>query len=200
MAVQLPLDRLRELWPQELRGVRASALLHPASVSSKLEHASRVLERLNGDLFQLSAFFGPQHGFLGQTQDNMVEWTSYEHPRLHIPVTAFTENIASRRQKCSRMSMFSLSIFRMSARVITLLFGRSIFACARARSTTYTLSFSTGRIQLTASQLKDHRLRKVTNRSLACIQFRCVTAKRLANSPASFVTRRFRNVDCRSCR
>ena len=86
MAVQLPLDRLRELWPQELRGVRASALLHPASVSSKLEHASRVLERLNGDLFQLSAFFGPQHGFLGQTQDNMVEWASYEHPRLHIPV------------------------------------------------------------------------------------------------------------------
>src|SRR5437667_12639454 len=84
MAVQLPLDRLRELWPQELCGVRASALLHPASVSSKLEHASRVLERLNGDLFQLSAFFGPQHGLLGQTQDNMVEWTSYEHPRLHM--------------------------------------------------------------------------------------------------------------------
>src|SRR5437879_12110333 len=86
MAVQLPIDRLRELWPQELRGARAGALLHPASVSSKLEHASRVLERLNGDLFELSAFFGPQHGFLGQTQDNMVEWTSYEYPRLHIPV------------------------------------------------------------------------------------------------------------------
>src|SRR6266568_8324896 len=86
MAVQLPLDRLRELLPRELRGVRASALLHPASVSSELEHASRVLERLNGDLFRLSAFFGPQHGFLGQTQDNMVEWKSYEHPRLHIPV------------------------------------------------------------------------------------------------------------------
>jgi len=86
MAVQLPIDRLRELWPQELRGARAGALLHPASVSSKLEHASRVLERLNGDLFELSAFFGPQHGFLGQTQDNMVEWTSYEHPRLHVPV------------------------------------------------------------------------------------------------------------------
>ena len=86
MAVQLPLDHLSELWPNKLRGARVGALIHPASVSSKLEHASRVLERHNGNLFQFAAFFGPQHGFLGQTQDNMVEWKGYEHPRLHIPV------------------------------------------------------------------------------------------------------------------
>ncbi len=86
MAVEIPLDHLPELWPQELSGAKIGALLHPASVSSKLEHASRILQRLNGDLFQLRAFFGPQHGFLGQTQDNMIEWKSYEHPRLHIPV------------------------------------------------------------------------------------------------------------------
>jgi uncharacterized protein YbbC (DUF1343 family) len=86
MAVQLPLDRLRELWPKKLRGACVGALLHPASVSSKLEHASRIFERLNGDLFQLHAFFGPQHGFLGQTQDNMIEWQSYQHSRLRIPV------------------------------------------------------------------------------------------------------------------
>jgi uncharacterized protein YbbC (DUF1343 family) len=84
--VELPLDHLSELWPQKLRGARIGALVHPASVSSKLEHASRILERHNGDLFRLAVFFGPQHGFLGQTQDNMVEWKSYEHPRLHIPV------------------------------------------------------------------------------------------------------------------
>jgi uncharacterized protein YbbC (DUF1343 family) len=86
MSVQLPLDRLGNLWPKELRGARVGALLHPASVSSQLEHASQILERLNGDLFQLRAFFGPQHGFLGQTQDNMIEWKSYEHPRLQMPV------------------------------------------------------------------------------------------------------------------
>ena len=86
MAVELPLDHLPELWPKEFRGARVGALLHPASVSAKLEHASRILERLNGDLFQLRAFFGPQHGFLGQTQDNMIEWKSYEHARLGIPV------------------------------------------------------------------------------------------------------------------
>ena len=86
MRVELPLDHLGELWPKKLRGTRLGALLHPASVSSRLEHASRILERREGDLFRLAAFFGPQHGFLGQTQDNMVEWTSYEHPRWRIPV------------------------------------------------------------------------------------------------------------------
>ena len=84
--VELPLDNLKELWPEELRGARIGALLHPASVSAKLEHASHILERYNGDLFQIAAFFGPQHGFLGQTQDNMIEWQSYKHPRLGIPV------------------------------------------------------------------------------------------------------------------
>ena len=86
MPVQLPLDHLLELWPNKFRGARIGALVHPASISSKLEHASRILERHNGDLFRLATFFGPQHGFLGQTQDNMVEWQTYQHPRLRIPV------------------------------------------------------------------------------------------------------------------
>jgi uncharacterized protein YbbC (DUF1343 family) len=83
--VLLPVDHLAEVWPAELRGARVGALLHPASVTPHLEHTSRMLERAN-DLFHLAAFFGPQHGFLGQTQDNMIEWRSYEHPRLGIPV------------------------------------------------------------------------------------------------------------------
>jgi len=84
--VELPLDHLSELWPNKFRGARVGAVIHPASISSTLEHASRILERHGGNLFRLAAFFGPQHGFLGQTQDNMVEWKSYEHPRLQILV------------------------------------------------------------------------------------------------------------------
>jgi uncharacterized protein YbbC (DUF1343 family) len=57
MSVQLPLDHLRELWPKEFRGARIGALLHPASVSAKLEHASHVLERHNSELLRLAAFF-----------------------------------------------------------------------------------------------------------------------------------------------
>lgn len=95
MKVELAIDHLQELWPAELHGARVGALLHPASVSAKLEHTARILERLNGDLFRLAAFFGPQHGFMGQTQDNMIEWKSYDHPRLGIPVhSLYGENRA----------------------------------------------------------------------------------------------------------
>ena len=86
MSVELPIDRLAEVWPAKLRGARLGALLHPASVSANLISTSKILEGENGKLFQLAAFFGPQHGFLGQTQDNMIAWKSYEHPRLGIPV------------------------------------------------------------------------------------------------------------------
>ena len=46
-----------------------------ASLSNSAEISSR-----------LAALFGPQHGYLGQTQDNMIEWEGYRHPRLGIPV------------------------------------------------------------------------------------------------------------------
>jgi len=42
------------LWPARLRGARLGALLHPASVSSSLEHTAHILERHDGRLFRLS--------------------------------------------------------------------------------------------------------------------------------------------------
>ncbi len=85
-ATILPIDRLDELWPVDLRGARIGALLHPASISATLEHSLTLLKRHHGHLFLLCALFGPQHGFTGQTQDNMIEWRSFRHPRLGIPV------------------------------------------------------------------------------------------------------------------
>jgi uncharacterized protein YbbC (DUF1343 family) len=85
-AVRIPLDRLSALWPRDLVKSRVGAILHPASVSASLVHAAEVLKSHDGDLFQLSALFGPQHGYLGQTQDNMIEWQEFNHPRWGIPV------------------------------------------------------------------------------------------------------------------
>jgi uncharacterized protein YbbC (DUF1343 family) len=84
--VRLPLDRLPELWPKALKGAKIGAVLHPASVSAGLVHAADVLKAFDGDLFRLGALFGPQHGYLGQTQDNMIEWAGYNHPQWGIPV------------------------------------------------------------------------------------------------------------------
>lgn len=131
MAVKLPLDHLRELWPNELRGARIGALLHPASVSSKLEHASRILERLNGDLFRLTALFGPQHGFLGQTQDNMIESKSYEHPRLHIPVySLYGEHREPTADMLQPLDVLLIDLQDVGARYYTFIW--TMYLCMRA--------------------------------------------------------------------
>jgi uncharacterized protein YbbC (DUF1343 family) len=84
--IRLPVDQLPNLWPKVLKGAKIGAVLHPASVSASLVHTADVLKSHDGDLFRLGALFGPQHGYLGQTQDNMIEWTGFEHPQWGIPV------------------------------------------------------------------------------------------------------------------
>jgi uncharacterized protein YbbC (DUF1343 family) len=131
VAVLLPLDHLDELWPKKLRGARVGALLHPASVSSKLEHASRVLERYNDDLFRLVAFFGPQHGFLGQMQDNMMEWKSYEHPRLRIPVySLYAEHREPTAEMLQDLDVLLVDLQDIGARYYTFIW--TMYLCMRA--------------------------------------------------------------------
>jgi uncharacterized protein YbbC (DUF1343 family) len=131
VAVQLPLDNLHELWPEELRGARIGALLHPASVSSKLEHASRILERFNGELFRLAAYFGAQHGFLGQTQDNMAEWKTYEHPRLHIPIySLYGEHRQPTAEMLRNIDAVVIDLQDIGARYYTFIW--TLYLCMRA--------------------------------------------------------------------
>ncbi len=129
--VELPLDHLRELWPEKLHGARIGALLHSASVSSHLEHASQILERHNGDLLRLCAFFGPQHGFLGQTQDNMVEWQSYEHPRLGIPVySLYGEHREPTAEMLEHVDVLLVDLQDIGARYYTFIW--TLYLCMRA--------------------------------------------------------------------
>ena len=86
MSVELALSNFSKNFPQKLRGCRLGAVLHPASIDSNLHHTLDVLKAYNGDLFKLSALFGPQHGIKGHTQDNMIEWEGYTDPELGIPV------------------------------------------------------------------------------------------------------------------
>jgi uncharacterized protein YbbC (DUF1343 family) len=131
MAVLLPLDHLAELWPRKFRGARVGALFHPASVSTKLEHASRLLQRYDGELFSLAAFFGPQHGFLGQTQDNMVEWRSYEHPRLHIPVySLYGEHREPTAEMLKDFDVLLVDLQDVGARYYTFVW--TMYLCMRA--------------------------------------------------------------------
>jgi uncharacterized protein YbbC (DUF1343 family) len=129
--VELPIDHLEELWPQKLRGARVGALLHAASVSSRLEHASRVLERHNNKIFRLSAFFGPQHGFFGQTQDNMVEWKSCDHPRLGIPIhSLYGEHREPTAEMLQDLDVMLIDLQDVGARYYTFIW--TMYLCMRA--------------------------------------------------------------------
>jgi len=70
--------------PRWLRGRRVGLLLHPASVTAELVSARDVVRRLCGE--GLRALFGPQHGFAGEKQDNMIESGHGVDAELGIPV------------------------------------------------------------------------------------------------------------------
>ncbi len=82
--VMTGLDRLVEEGFLSLRGQKLGLVVHPASRDGRLKrgwclaHAS-----VNADV---RALFGPQHGFLGQTQDNMIEWEGFTDRTTGLPV------------------------------------------------------------------------------------------------------------------
>ena len=90
-----------------------------------------MFERHNGDLLRLGAFFGPQHGFLGQTQDNMVEWKSYEHPRLHIPVySLYGEHREPTAEMLNGLDVLVVDLQDIGSRYYTFIW--TLYLCMRA--------------------------------------------------------------------
>lgn len=78
------LDLLDTAWPRDLRGARVGLVAHPASVNRRLSHAIDVFR--GSKKLKLTTLFGPQHGILGQTQDNMIEWEGFRDPASGLPV------------------------------------------------------------------------------------------------------------------
>ncbi|MBC7538013.1 MAG: DUF1343 domain-containing protein [Bacteriovorax sp.] len=59
-------------------------LCHSASIDSHFNTGVMLLQKVFGN--RLKKLFGPQHGFVTDVQDNMVETTHYIHPYFKIPV------------------------------------------------------------------------------------------------------------------
>ncbi|HVO76511.1 MAG TPA: DUF1343 domain-containing protein [Candidatus Bathyarchaeia archaeon] len=57
--------------------------MNPASVTRSLQPTIDVLVSCG---VRPASIFGPQHGIAGDTQANMIEWKSFVHPALGIPV------------------------------------------------------------------------------------------------------------------
>ena len=82
--VRSGLDQIERLWPAKLRGAAAGLLVHPASINSRICHAADIVGSLKK--LRLKAFFGPQHGIRGETQDNMIEWEGFSDRTTGLPV------------------------------------------------------------------------------------------------------------------
>jgi uncharacterized protein YbbC (DUF1343 family) len=59
-------------------------LCHAASVTSNFKFAPDIFKDVYGDRFK--KLFGPQHGFVTDVQDNMIETKDYVHPYYKVPV------------------------------------------------------------------------------------------------------------------
>jgi uncharacterized protein YbbC (DUF1343 family) len=129
--VTLPIDRLAELWPSALKNAAVGAVLHPASVSESLVHSADVLKSHDGSLFRLKALFGPQHGYLGQTQDNMIEWRTFQHPQWGIPVhSLYGEHREPTAEMLQGLDALIVDMQDVGARYYTFIW--TLYLCMRA--------------------------------------------------------------------
>jgi len=78
------LDRFKNECRKQLKGQSLALLANQASVDGNLINAKEVISSLLPG--QLKILLGPQHGFWGEDQDNMIETEDSFDPGLHIPV------------------------------------------------------------------------------------------------------------------
>ena len=129
--VKLPIEQLDALWPDELKNKNVGALLHPASVMSNLKHSLEKLSEMNGTYFRLKALFGPQHGILGQTQDNMIEWEGFTDPKLGIPVySLYGEHRKPTAEMLQGLDALIIDLQDIGARYYTFIW--SMYLCMQA--------------------------------------------------------------------
>ena len=81
MAIKLGLEAL--LASQTLGGQRVGIVCNPASVDASYAH---VTDRLAGSQAELTAIFGPQHGFRSDLQENMIETAHARDVERRVPV------------------------------------------------------------------------------------------------------------------
>ena len=72
--------------PSWAKGARLGLLSHPASIAANLESARDLIARRFPG--QLQILFSPQHGLLGEKQDNMIASADFVDPRLQLPIVS----------------------------------------------------------------------------------------------------------------
>jgi uncharacterized protein YbbC (DUF1343 family) len=130
---QTGLDQIRHDTPRELAGKRVGILCHAPSVASDYTHIITIF-RQKSDC-TLASVFGPQHGLYGQTQDNMIEWSSSVHPLFGFPVhSLYGEHRKPTPEMLAGLDAFVVDLQDVGARLYTYIWTVKLCmeACAEA--------------------------------------------------------------------
>jgi uncharacterized protein YbbC (DUF1343 family) len=112
------LENLLLDFPSELKGKRIGVLCHAPSVTSDFTHITDLFSNLKDS--RLTAIFGPQHGIHGETQDNMIEWSSRKHPDFGIPLfSLYGEHRKPTNEMLSNIDVLVIDLQDVGARLYT---------------------------------------------------------------------------------
>jgi len=107
-------------------------LCHSASVDRDLNHGiSRMVEVFGNRLVKL---FSPQHGLVGDVQDNMIESDHYEHPYYKLPVySLYSETREPTQEMLEGLDVVFCDLQDVGTRVYTYIYTvtNTMIACAK---------------------------------------------------------------------
>ena len=123
------LDRFRDTYWKKIKGNKLGLLANQASLDSRLSSAKQVVVQLLPG--QLKALFGPQHGYGGEDQDNMVE-TSHSYDReLEIPIySLYAETREPLPEMLEMIDILLIDLQDVGTRVYT--FASTMLGCLKA--------------------------------------------------------------------
>lgn len=132
MKVYSGIDIFEKVLPKKFYGLRAGVLIHPASVNRKLVYTKDVF--LKSKKIQIKAFFGPQHGIFGDTQDNMIEWEGFIDKTTGLPVySLYGKTRKPTEQMLEGIEVFIIDLQDVGARYYTYIWTMALCmeACER---------------------------------------------------------------------
>ena len=129
MPVRLGLERLLDGPDRKLiAGQRIGLVCNPASVDSRIAHAS---DRLASGDWTLAALFGPQHGFNSDLQENMIESPHAQDPKRRVPVhSLYSETREPTREMLADIDVLVIDLQDVGTRIYTYIY--TMANCLRA--------------------------------------------------------------------
>jgi uncharacterized protein YbbC (DUF1343 family) len=104
--------------PRWTTGAKFGLLSHPASIDRHFQPAPDLIARRFPG--QLRLLFGPQHGFGGEKQDNMIASPDDLDPRLGIPVVSlYGPRLEPPREALSQLDAVLVDLMDVGTRVYT---------------------------------------------------------------------------------